>query len=165
MDDVKEVSGDGVEEPRDDNTVHTSPGRVGEGRIAEDMVLQGEAAEGEEEVAAPLRVVGGLEIQSDRNKVPDVLDGGGLTVKTGDGRGVGGEGRVVLVSVRVVVARSGGTGTAPEGGGPLLQDICLRALPVEGICGSADPILGGGGGFKELGVLQELVAALGVGGA
>jgi hypothetical protein len=164
MDDVEEVDGDGVEEPRDDNAVHTSPGRVGEGRIAEDIVLQGEAAEGEE-VAAPLQVVGGLEIQSDRNKVPDVLDGSGLTVKTGDGRGVGGEGRVVLIGLRVVVARSGGTGTAPEGGGPLLQDICLRALPVEGVGGGADPILGGGGRFKELGILQELVAALGVDGA
>jgi hypothetical protein len=165
MDDVEEVGGDGVEEPRDDNTVHTSPGRVGEGRIAEDMVLQGEAAKGEEEVAAPLRVVGGLEIQSDRNKVPDVLDSDGLTVKTRDGRDIGGEGRVVLVGLRVVVARTGGMGTAPEGGGPLLQNICLRALLDEGVGGGADPILGGGGGFKELDVLQELVAALGVGGA
>jgi hypothetical protein len=36
-------------------------------RIAEDMLLQREAAEDEEEMAAPFGVVGGLEIQNNRN--------------------------------------------------------------------------------------------------
>jgi hypothetical protein len=58
------------------------------------MVLQGEAAEDEENVAAPLGEVGGLKIQSNRNEIPDILDS--------DGDGVRGEG--VDVVVREVVA-------------------------------------------------------------
>jgi hypothetical protein len=44
------------------------------------MVLQGEAAEDEEDVVAPLGEVGGLKVQSDRNEIPDILDDGGLAV-------------------------------------------------------------------------------------
>jgi hypothetical protein len=66
------------------------------------MVLQGEAAEDEENVAAPLGEVGGLKIQSNRNEIPDILDSGGLAVEPGDGDGVRGEG--VDVVVREVVA-------------------------------------------------------------
>jgi hypothetical protein len=53
------------------------------------MVLQGEVAEDEEDVAAPLREIGGLQVQNEGNEVPDVLDGGSLVVELGDGRGVG----------------------------------------------------------------------------
>jgi hypothetical protein len=42
------------------------------------MVLQGEATEDEEDVAAPLGEIGGLKVQSDRNEISDILDGGGL---------------------------------------------------------------------------------------
>jgi hypothetical protein len=73
VDDVREVGGDGVEDPGDDDEVHAGPGSVGEERrVTEDMVLQGEAAEDEEHVAAPLRVVGRLEVQNDRNHIPHV---------------------------------------------------------------------------------------------
>ena len=44
------------------------------------MILQREAAEDEEDVAAPLGVVGGLEVQNDWNQVLDVLDSGSLAV-------------------------------------------------------------------------------------
>jgi hypothetical protein len=62
------------------------------------MVLQGEAAEDEENVAAPLGEVGGLKIQSNRNEIHS----GGLAVEPGDDDGVRGEG--VDVVVREVVA-------------------------------------------------------------
>jgi len=59
VDDVQKVGGDGVEEPGDDNTVHPGPCRVVEARdVTEDVVLQLESAEDEEDVAAPLAVVG-----------------------------------------------------------------------------------------------------------
>jgi hypothetical protein len=68
MDDVEQVGGDGVEEPGHHHAVHATPRGVGEARrIAEDMVLQGEAVEDEEDVAAPLGEVGFLEVQSNRN--------------------------------------------------------------------------------------------------
>jgi hypothetical protein len=89
------------------------------------MVLQGEAAEDEEDVAAPLGEVGGLKVQSDRNEIPDILDDGGLAVETSDGRGVGGErmGVVVLeVVAGGVVDASGDRAVAgAEGGIALLQ--------------------------------------------
>jgi hypothetical protein len=89
VDDVQEVGGDGVEEPGDDDAVHARPRRIGEVRdVTEDVVLQGEAAEDEEDVAMPLGVVGGLEIKNDRNQILDVLDSSSLAVQVGDGRGL-----------------------------------------------------------------------------
>jgi hypothetical protein len=132
--------------------------------IAEDMVLQGEAAEDEQEVAAPLREVGGLEVQNKGNTIPYVLDGGGLVVEPSDGRGVRGEGVGVII-LGVVVSRTGVARAAAKGGGPLLQEIGLCALTVKGVGGGADPVLGGGGGLEEVGVLLQLLPALGVGGA
>jgi hypothetical protein len=68
MDVIHEVGGDGIEYPGDDHTIHSGPRRVARvDRIAEDMLLQREAAEDEEEMAAPFGVVGGLEIQNNRN--------------------------------------------------------------------------------------------------
>jgi hypothetical protein len=68
VDYVEKVGGDGVEEPGQHHAVHAAPRRVGEARrIAEDMVLQGETAEDEEDIAAPLGEVGFLEVQSHRN--------------------------------------------------------------------------------------------------
>jgi hypothetical protein len=65
MDDIQEVGGDGVEEPREDDIVHARPRRiVGARVVVEDVILQGEAAEDEEDVAAPLGVVGGLKIKN-----------------------------------------------------------------------------------------------------
>jgi hypothetical protein len=69
------------------------------------MVLQSEATEDEENVAAPLRVAGGLKVQGDRNEVPDVLDDGGLAVEPGNSSVVRGEGVVVIVRELIVVGR------------------------------------------------------------
>ena len=53
MDDVQEVGGDGVEYPGNDDAIHASPRRIVEaGDVVEDVVLQGEAAKDEEDVAA-----------------------------------------------------------------------------------------------------------------
>jgi hypothetical protein len=72
------------------------------------MVLQGEATEDEEDVAAPLGEVGGLKVQSDQNEIPDVLDDDDLAVEPSDGHGVRGEevGVVVweVVAVGLVLA-------------------------------------------------------------
>jgi hypothetical protein len=127
------------------------------------MVLQGEAPKDEEYVTAPLREIGGLQVQNNGNEVPDVLEGGGLVVESGDGRGVRGEGEVVVVR-GIVISRAGFAAAAAESGGALLQGIGLCALLIKGVDGGANPILGGGGGFEEVGILLKLVAALGVGG-
>jgi hypothetical protein len=95
------------------------------------MVLRGEAAEDEEDVAAPLREIGGLQVQNEGNEVPDVLDGGGLVVEPGDGCSVGGEGVVVVVR-GIVIPRVGVAATAAESGGALLQGVGLRALLFKG---------------------------------
>lgn len=109
VDDVKKVCGDGVVKPGDDDTVHASPCRVREKRsVAEDMVLQGKAAEDEQDVAAPLREVGSLEVYGVGKQVSNVLDGGGLAVEPGDGRCVGGVGVVVVVVVLEIIIPQGG---------------------------------------------------------
>ena len=81
MDDVQKVGGDDVEDPGDNDAVHTGPRQIIEaGVVAEDVILQGKAAEEEEDVAAPLGVVGSLKIKDDRDQVLDILDGGSLAV-------------------------------------------------------------------------------------
>ena len=70
-----------TEDPGDDHAVHAGPGWIGEtGVVTEDVILQRKAAEDEEDVAASLGVVGGLEVQNDWNQVLDVLDSGSLAV-------------------------------------------------------------------------------------
>jgi hypothetical protein len=71
------------------------------------VILQGKAAEDEEDVAAPLGVVGSLKIEDDRDQVLDILDGG---------------------SLRVLVAMGVTVNALPEGRCLLLQGVCLRAL-------------------------------------
>ena len=98
VDDVQEIGGDGVEDPSDDHTVHVGPHRVVKaGGVTEDMVLHREVAKDEENVAAPLGVVGGLEVQNYRNQVPDVLDSSSLVVQVSNGCGVGGDGVVAVL--------------------------------------------------------------------
>jgi hypothetical protein len=65
VDDVQQVSGDGVENPGEDDTVHARPRRiVGAGGVAEDVIFQCEAAQDEENIATPFGVVGGLKIKN-----------------------------------------------------------------------------------------------------
>jgi hypothetical protein len=133
------------------------------------MVLQGEAAEDEKDEAAPLRVVGVLEVQNNRNEIPDVLDGGGLTVEAGNVRGVGVEGVVVVVLKVVVegvaVACIGRAVLVSESRGLQFQGVRRGMLLFESVGGGADALLGSGDGFEECSVLLELLAALSIGGA
>jgi hypothetical protein len=132
--------------------------------VTEDVVLQGEPAEGEEDVAAPLGVVGGLEVQNNRDQVLDVLDGGGLDVQMSHGRGIGGGGECVVVLGGGVVVAGMVAEAVPEFGSLPLEGVSPRALLLEGVSGGADAFLRIGGGREELGVCLELLAALGVGG-
>jgi hypothetical protein len=109
-------------------------------------------------MATPFGEIRGLEIQNNRNEIPNVLDGGSLAVQPRDGRGIGDEGGIVVFGLGVIVA-------APESRGPLLEDVGLRVLFLESVSGGADAVLGGGSGLEKLGVLQELLAALSVGGS
>ena len=127
------------------------------------MVLQCEATEDEEDVAAPLGVVGGLEVQNDRNQVLDVLDSGSLAVQMSDGRGVGGEG-VIAAVLRAVVVEGVHAETVSEGSGLLFQGVGLRTLLLEGVSGGTNAILSGSSGLEEVGLRLKLLAAFGVGG-
>ena len=87
----------------------------------------------------------------------DVLDSSRLAVEMSNGRGF----RVgVIVVLEQLRAK-----TIAEGGSLLLQGVSLRALLVKSSGGSANALLGGGGRLQEVGLLLELLAALGVGGA
>jgi hypothetical protein len=146
VDDVQEVGGDGVEDPGDDHAIHARPRWIVEaGGVTENMVLQREPAEDEEEVATPLGVIGGLEVQNNRNQVLDVLDGGGLAVQMSDGRGIGGDGVAVIVVLGVIVAE-----TFPESSSLRFQRVGQRALFLESVGSGADVVLGVGGGFEEV---------------
>ena len=52
------------------------------------MVVEGVAAEGEEDLAPPAPVEGGRRVEEDGNQGLDVLDAGGLKVELGD-HGIG----------------------------------------------------------------------------
>ena len=129
------------------------------------MILQGEMAEDEEDVAAPLGVVGGLKIKNISDEVLDVLDDSRLSVEVGDGRCFRGGGVDVVILRIGVVVRMLGAEAIPEGRGLLLQGICLRALFVKSSSSGADTLLGGGSGLEKGSFFLELLAALCVGGA
>jgi hypothetical protein len=128
------------------------------------MVLQSELAEDEEDVTAPLGVVGGLEIKNDGNQVLHVLDNGGQAVQMSNGRGFGGD-EAVIVIMRVVVPEGVRAKTITEGSDLLFEGVSLRALLVKSVSGSTNAFLGSGGGLEEVSLLLELLTALGVGGA
>ena len=117
----------------------------------------------EEDVAAPPGVVGGLEVQNDRNQILDVLDSGSLAVQMSDGRGVGGDGVIVAV-LRVFVVEGVRAETVPEGSGLLFQGVGLRALLLEGVSGGTNAILSGSSGLEEVGLRLKLLPAFSVGG-
>jgi hypothetical protein len=161
MDDIQKVGGDGVENPGNDHAVHASPrGIVEVNDVTEDVILQSEAAEREEDVAAPFGEIGSLEVQNDRDKVPDVLNGSGLAVQVGDGRRVGGDGAVQgLVVVGLHWAEA-----LPEDRGLPFQGVGLRAFLLEGGSGGTNAFLSSRSGFEEAGLRLELQTALSVGG-
>jgi hypothetical protein len=164
VDDVEEVGGDGVEDPRDDDAVHARPRRiVGMNDVAEDMVLQGKAAEDEQEVATPLGVVGGLQVEDDGNQILDVLHSSSLAMEASDGHGFRGDRTQVVVVVGSVVAERFSAEPFAEGGGLPLQSVGLLALRIEGGGGGANAFLSIGGGLEEGRLLLELLGPLGVG--
>ena len=132
------------------------------GGVIEDVVLQHEAAEDEEDVAAPLGVVGGLEVQNYRNQVPDVLDSSSLVVQVSNGCGVGEDGVVAVLGD--VVAEGVRAETISERSGLLFQGVGLRAFLLEGVSGGTNAILSGSSGLEEVGLHLKLLLALGVGG-
>ena len=133
------------------------------GVVTEDVILQHEAAEDEEDVAAPLGVVGGLEVQNNRNQILDVLDSSSLAVQMNDGCGVGGE-RVIAAVLRVVVVEGVRAETVPDCSGLLFQSVGLRALLLEGVSSGTDAILRGSSRLEEVSLRLKLLAAVGVGG-
>jgi hypothetical protein len=102
-DDVLELDGDSSVEPGEDHDVHQGPcrGRRG-GDVVEDVVVEGVAPQGEEDLPSPAWIVGGRRVQNDGHKGPNVVKSGGLRVE-GDNvvgvspvtRGVSGGGRGV----------------------------------------------------------------------
>jgi len=93
--------------------------------------------------------------------VLDVLDSSRLAVEMSNGRGF----RVGVIVANIVVLEQLRVKTIAEGGSLLLQGVSLRALLVKSSGGRANALLGGGGRLQEVGLLLELLAALGVGGA
>jgi len=163
VDDVEEVGGDAVEDPGDDHAVHAVPDRVGgAGIVAEDMVLQGVPTKSKEKVAAPLGVVGGLEVEDDGDQVLDVLDGAGLAVQVRNSSSLRGD-RVLVVVVGFIVVDGLQTKSLPDGSRLRLQGVGLCALLGQGVGSSTDALLGGSGGLEKVRLLLELDGALGVG--
>jgi hypothetical protein len=98
-DDVLELDGDGVVEPREHHTVHQGPGRGRRGLdVIEDVVSESIAPKSEEGLPSPTRVVGGRRVQHDGHEGPDVVEFGSLCVEGGDVVGVESRGEVGLGS-------------------------------------------------------------------
>ena len=155
VDDIQEVQRDAVEQPREDHIIHALPGRIIERRgVAEDMILQGIPAKGEEEVFAPLGIFGGLDVEDDGHQVADVLHSSSLTVQMGDGFSFGVDGAVVVVPEGL------GAKTLAEGRCLLLQSVSLHTLLSESGSGGANTLLGSSGGLEEVNFLLKLLAAL-----
>jgi hypothetical protein len=83
-DDVLELDGDGVVEPREHHGVHQGPGR---GRRGDD-VIENVAPQGEEDLPSPAKVVRGRGVQHDGYEGLDVVETGDLGVESGDVIGV-----------------------------------------------------------------------------
>jgi hypothetical protein len=88
-DDVLELDGDCVVEPGEHDGVHQGPGRRRRGDVVvKDVVGEGIASQGEEELPPLARVVGGRRVQHNGHEGPDVVETGSLRMKGGDVVGV-----------------------------------------------------------------------------
>jgi hypothetical protein len=87
-----------------------------------------------------------------------------LIVETSDDGGVREDEAVVVVVLVSPIAMILGAEAFLEGGNFLLQGVGLRVLEVKRVGGSANTVLSRSGRLEELGFLQELLAALGIGG-
>jgi hypothetical protein len=85
-DDFLELDSDSSMEPGEHHGVHQGPGwgRRG-GEVVKDVVVEGLALQGEEDLPAPARVVRGRQVHNNGHKGPDVVKSDGLRLV---GRGV-----------------------------------------------------------------------------
>ena len=116
------------------------------------MVVEGIAAEGEQDLVPPASVGGGRGVEEDGDQSPDVLDAGGLEVELGDHE----VGRVVPGSRSNGRGLTGGRGAGlgvdgPAGGDaeevlrlgdPDSEGVGRGALALPGEGSHADPLLG-----------------------
>ena len=107
-----EVQGDRPQDPGEDDAVEAQPrdGLRHAHGVAEDMVVEGVAAEGEEDQVPPPGIGRRLRLEDNRDQEPDVLDPSSLVLKLGHER----VGRVVPDDHGV---RHAGTGRS-RGRGP-----------------------------------------------
>ena len=82
-DEVVEVQGDRPQNPGEDDAIEAQPrgGRDHTRGVEEDVVIEGVAAEGEEDQVLPASVGGRLGLEDDRDEEADVLDSPGLVVE------------------------------------------------------------------------------------
>ena len=85
-DEVLKIQGDGPEDPGQGDAVEAQPRHVPrlDRRVDEDVVVEGVAAKGEEDLVPPAAVGGGRGVEEDGDQSPDVLDAGRLEVELGD---------------------------------------------------------------------------------
>jgi hypothetical protein len=96
-DDVLELNGDGVVEPREDNAVHEAPGaRRRSVVVDEDVIVEDEPPQREKDLSSPTGVVGRRRIQHHGHEGPDVVQSSGLSVESSDEVGVEVRGKGVL---------------------------------------------------------------------
>jgi hypothetical protein len=159
-DDVLELNSNGAMEPGEHHTVHQAPGwRQWGDEVIKDMISEGISPKCEEDLTPSTRVVGGRRVQYDGHEGHDVVQPGGLSVKSGDmvgvksGGKVGGlrSGRRSLMDDRRMpedeALRGGHLGSQSGAHGRLLlQDECRGALA---IAGSSNDRLDGGDGHDQ----------------
>jgi hypothetical protein len=82
-DEVVEVEGDRPDDPREDDAVKAQPrgGLGSDSGIGEDVIVEGVAAEGEEDHVPPTGIGGRLGLENHRDEQADVLDPPGLVVQ------------------------------------------------------------------------------------
>src|SRR6185312_5769206 len=85
-DEVLKIQGDGPEDPGHGDAVEAQPRHVPrlDRQVNEDVVVEGVAADGEQDLVPPAAVGGGRGVEEDGDQSPDVLDAGRLEVELGD---------------------------------------------------------------------------------
>jgi hypothetical protein len=84
-DDVLELNGDGVVEPREDNAVHEAPGARRRSVVVDkDVIVEDETPQREKDLSSPTGVVGRRRIQHHGHEGPDVVQSSGLSVESSD---------------------------------------------------------------------------------
>jgi hypothetical protein len=96
-DDVLQLNGDGVMEPREDNDVHEAQGaRRWSVVVDEDVIVEDEPPQREKDLSSPAGIVGRRRIQHHGHEGPDVVQTSGLSVESSDEVGVEVRGEGVL---------------------------------------------------------------------